>query len=763
MARVNFLREEPGGSGRIWICDLNGNLHVIGSGGTAATRTAGLLDQAKNRAAYLDFNGNTASTSSSEKTNVPNAAGTSTTRQTPNGLFPLFTKRLGYANGLVTFAFDPGYVTNGKFYTVHIESVSADGDPDRLPVTTKFPGFNTAGYTSTPVVNPPGDSSRQAVLIEWTDSNIANQSFEGSARELLRIGYNTHIHPLGDLTFDPTAEPGDPEWGVMYLASGDGASGESNATDDDGLPGISAGDRHHNPQRLDTLVGKILRIIPDLSLHPEVSEVSANGRYRIPDSNPFTDTDDFPGACPEVWTLGHRNPHRFAWQVPGGNPAARRLMVEEIGLNEWEEVNLLIRGGNYGYADREGPQKLIISTTGSNKSVGPLPVPDTMPLRITGNLTGTEPVTPLYPVIAYPHTAAYGDAISSGFIYTGTAIPALQGMFVFGDITTGRLFVCEFDEMLAANDGDPATTAEIHPLPLRWDDPNDAPDNGPRNYDRMFEIVEAGYDFRGGVDADLPGNASIAGSGRADIRLAIDASGELYVTSKSDGMIRKLSAASGPEFTGQPADVFVPLGNDADFTVNVSGGPAPAYRWQRLPAGGGGWEDVPNGSVFSGATTPHLVLDHPPYAYSGDRFRCIATRDDVPAISSDAVLELRALPPSWLGEHFSPAEQTDPSVSADFADPDHDRLVNLIEYGFGFDPRSDSSAVIPGIVMVGNTVELSFPALRNTLDYEVQSSTDGKTWSSAGVTHATAGVTKTGSYPMSSSDHVLLRVRVLPK
>jgi len=64
------------------------------------------------------------------------------------------------------------------------------------------------------------------VLIEWTDANIANTTFEGTAREILRVQLNTRIHPLGDMAFNPAARPGDPDWRVMYVACGDGGAGE---------------------------------------------------------------------------------------------------------------------------------------------------------------------------------------------------------------------------------------------------------------------------------------------------------------------------------------------------------------------------------------------------------------------------------------------------------------------------------------------------------------------------------------------------------
>ena len=116
-------------------------------------------------------------------------------------------------------------------------------------------------------------------------TNASNTRFEGRARELLRVQLNTRIHPLGDLTFSPSARRGDPEWGVLYVSCGDGGSGEQ-----------ARPDVRPNPQRLDTLVGKILRIIPDLTRHTTTSRVSENGRYRVPADNPFSTRA---GARPE--------------------------------------------------------------------------------------------------------------------------------------------------------------------------------------------------------------------------------------------------------------------------------------------------------------------------------------------------------------------------------------------------------------------------------------------------------------------------------
>ena len=190
-----------------------------------------------------------------------------------------------------------------------------------------MPGLDLSGYTTTPAMPTPtvdGRIDREVVLVEWKDRNVANTTFEGTARELLRVQYPLAPHPLGEMTFNPAARPGDADWRVMYLGAGDSQSGEQRDS------------RRLNPQRLDTLVGKILRIIPDLREHTNTSTVSENGRYRIPNDNPFSTVD---GARKEIWAYGLRNPHRLVWDVDPARPAQPTLLAFNIGLVTWETVD----------------------------------------------------------------------------------------------------------------------------------------------------------------------------------------------------------------------------------------------------------------------------------------------------------------------------------------------------------------------------------------------------------------------------------------
>ena len=113
---------------------------------------------------------------------------------------------------------------------------------------------------------------------------------------------------------------------------------------------------------------------------------------------------------------------------------------------------------------------------------------------------------------------------------------------MFTDISTGRLWYVDYQEMLKADDGNPDTMAERHEIHVRWDDPNDAPDAGKTVHQSMYPITMSAYHARGGTDPDLPGRATVSGNGRADAHFAVDAEGELYIFSKTDGMIRAVVA-----------------------------------------------------------------------------------------------------------------------------------------------------------------------------------------------------------------------------
>jgi hypothetical protein len=158
LARINFLRDEPGGGRRrLFVNDLNGPLYILDT----ATKKA---------ATYLDFNG---------------------LRGKP-GIFHRLAIDQLLASGFISFEFDPDYAHNGKFYTIHLEDPTLP--VSALPDNKNLATFDTARYAVTPANRTVGATEREAVLIEWTDTNITNSTFEGTARELMRLQYSGRIH-----------------------------------------------------------------------------------------------------------------------------------------------------------------------------------------------------------------------------------------------------------------------------------------------------------------------------------------------------------------------------------------------------------------------------------------------------------------------------------------------------------------------------------------------------------------------------------------
>ncbi|MBW3709530.1 sugar dehydrogenase [Streptomyces griseus] len=195
-------------------------------------------------------------------------------------------------------------------------------------------------------------------------------------------------HNGGDIKFGPD--------GYLYIAFGDGGSG---------------GDPHGNGQKLDTLLGKLLRIDP------------AGGEpYAIPADNPFVDDAN---AKDEIWSYGLRNPWRFSFDAGTGD-----LLIGDVGQSDWEEIDWARAGSdggeNYGWSSMEG----------------------THPFR-----GGTEPANHVPPVYEYDRTGL-GCSVTGGFVYRGDALPDLRGSYVFSDYCDGTLRTLQLENGEVTGVGD---------------------------------------------------------------------------------------------------------------------------------------------------------------------------------------------------------------------------------------------------------------------------------------------------------------------
>ncbi|MEO1235886.1 MAG: PQQ-dependent sugar dehydrogenase, partial [Planctomycetota bacterium] len=183
--------------------------------------------------------------------------------------------------------------------------------------------------------------------------------------------------------------------GYLYVGLGDGGA---------------LGDPQNNAQDVTNLLGSILRL--------DIDTPDDGPPYAIPPDNPFADPDTFPRARPEIYAYGLRNPWRFSFdhRRRGGNG---RLWAADVGHERHEEVNLIVKGGNYGWRIREG----------------------LAPFR--GDETPNPPTKLIPPVV--DHHRRDAGSITGGYVYHGRRNPLLEGAYVYGDYLTGKLFLLRLD------------------------------------------------------------------------------------------------------------------------------------------------------------------------------------------------------------------------------------------------------------------------------------------------------------------------------
>jgi glucose/arabinose dehydrogenase len=281
--------------------------------------------------------------------------------------------------GLLGLAFSPGFADPASpgFHTLYTyESEKAGTAPA---------DFGPAPGTLT------GPIDHQNVLTQWkVNSSNTDVVDTSTQKDLLREDHPALNHNGGTIAFGPD--------GDLYLAIGDGGT----ANDSGNGHIVSTG----NAQSLSVVMGKMLRIDPN-------GNNSANGKYGIPSDNPFVNT---PGAVPEIYALGLRNPYKFSFDQPTG-----QLIEGDVGQNQVEEVNTIVKGGNYGWPIKEGT--FLFNRTGPNAGTD-------NPTNSPGSPSGL-----IDPLAEYDHNA--GTAVVGGFVYHGTLLPALDGKYVFGDFSNG--------------------------------------------------------------------------------------------------------------------------------------------------------------------------------------------------------------------------------------------------------------------------------------------------------------------------------------
>ena len=283
-------------------------------------------------------------------------------------------------DGLLSIAFHPGFKTNGLFYIYY----NQENSPDQHTKPLNFPYRSVISEFKVSAADP-----------DKADTN--------SERILFEVPQPFWNHKGGELAFGPD--------GYLYLGLGDG-----------GL----ADDPYGSGQNTATLLAKMLRIDVNARTTPGRGRNRRELQYGIPADNPFVNEPDMGGlgTRKEIYAYGLRNPWRYSWDRKTG-----ALWVGDVGQDLWEEVDLIVNGGNYGWNIREGAHHFK---------------------------PGPAAAQYLEPVMEYPHNAkllpeslfpdhTIGLCVIGGYVYRGNKYPALDGIYVYADYNLGTIWGFRYD------------------------------------------------------------------------------------------------------------------------------------------------------------------------------------------------------------------------------------------------------------------------------------------------------------------------------
>ncbi len=276
-------------------------------------------------------------------------------------------------NGLARL-FDPASgQERGVLFDIR-DRVSRSANEEGLLSVALDPSFGANGHVWAyySAANP-----RRSVLSRFTRSGGATDP--GSELVVLEVSQPFGNHNGGAIRFGPD--------GMLYLGFGDGGS---------------RNDPQGNGQNRLTLLGSIIRI--------DVSNASTAEPYIVPPDNPFAAQDD---GQPEIWAFGFRNPWRMAF-----DPDSGRLWVADVGQNAVEEIDIVSRGGNYGWNVTEGDRCFRPSSNCPTEGLS-------------------------FPVATYTHSL--GCSVSGGVVYRGTRVPEISGAYIYGDFCSGRVWAISAD------------------------------------------------------------------------------------------------------------------------------------------------------------------------------------------------------------------------------------------------------------------------------------------------------------------------------
>lgn len=268
------------------------------------------------------------------------------------------------------------------------EKVLSSGNEEGLLGIAFHPRFGTNHYVflqySFPKLGPQRkrDPDTRNIIARFTMDPNHTRILPETEKVILEVKQPYENHNGGVLQFGPD--------GFLYIGRGDGGS---------------ANDPHGNGQNLKTLLGKFLRI--------DVDHADADKAYAIPKDNPFAGEA---AALPEIWSFGWRNPWGYHFDRKTGE-----LWSADVGQDKWEEIDIVRKGGNYGWSFREGLHEFKTGGKG----------PFEEPIVEHGH--------------AKPNTIDGMNSVTGGCVYRGARLRELDGIYLYGDFVTGNMWALRWD------------------------------------------------------------------------------------------------------------------------------------------------------------------------------------------------------------------------------------------------------------------------------------------------------------------------------
>ncbi|XP_071714391.1 HIPL1 protein-like [Rutidosis leptorrhynchoides] len=288
-------------------------------------------------------------------------------------------------SGLMSIEIHPNFNQNGRFFaSFNCDKSDRPGCAGRCACNSDV-NCDPSKIEHDNVVQP---CQIQTVIAEY---NMLSSVSSGEARRIFTMGLPYTGHHGGHILFGPND-------GYLYFMMGDGGG---------------VGDPQNFAQNKKSLLGKVMRFdINNIPSQAEITRLSLWGNYSIPKDNPYTEDD---GLLPEIWALGLRNP----WRCSFDSERSSYFVCADIGQNEYEEVNLITKDGNYGWRIYEGRSLFT-------------------PQETPGGNTSSNSINSIFPVMGYSHNELNKNegsaSITGGYFYRSKTDPCMYGSYVYADL-----------------------------------------------------------------------------------------------------------------------------------------------------------------------------------------------------------------------------------------------------------------------------------------------------------------------------------------